>query len=206
MAAEDIDEKKQVAFYTAGVAAWYNTSLEHDKSLFTLSAGGIGLLITLIRTVGVPSAETLVLYIAAMISFLICLVSVLVIFKKNRSHIEQVFQGKQDPDHTLTILDNVAIWSFGIAVLFSAVIGISSAISSYTTKVTQMANENNNAIPGIGMESFNDILKLAPSNLMKKSFNGVASLQPQPLANQTAQPTNTAPPQTPASSQNSGQK
>ncbi len=74
MAAEDINEKKEVAFYTAGVTAWYNTSLEHDKSLFTLSAGGIGLLITLIRTVGVPSAETLILYIAAMISFLICLV------------------------------------------------------------------------------------------------------------------------------------
>jgi hypothetical protein len=46
MATDDNDDikKKEIAFYTAGVTAWYNTSLEHDKSLFTLSAGGIGLL------------------------------------------------------------------------------------------------------------------------------------------------------------------
>ncbi|UOA09740.1 hypothetical protein [Methylobacter sp. S3L5C] len=210
MAAEDINEKKEIAFYGAGVAAWYNTSLEHDKSLFTLSAGGIGLLMTLIRTVGVQSAETLILYIAAMISFLICLVSVLVIFKKNRSHIEQVFQGKQEADHSLTVLDNVSILSFGIAVLFSAVIGISSAISSYTTKVTYMANENNKeeskSVSYSTFDSVNGISNLAPSNLLKKSFNGIGALQPQPIANQTTQPTNTAPPQTPTSSQNSGQK
>ncbi len=210
MAAEDINEKKEVAFYTAGVAAWYNTSLEHDKSLFTLSAGGIGLLMTLIRTVGILSAETLILYIAAMVSFLICLVSVLVIFKKNRSHIEQVFQGKKDSDYSLAILDNIAILSFGIAVLFSAVIGISSAINSYTTKATQMANENNKHIPEVypDLQSFEGISNLAPSTLAKKSFNGVEALQSQPIASQTTQPVSatTTPSQTPTSSQKSGQE
>lgn len=189
MATEDINEKKEVAFYTAGVAAWYNTSLEHDKSLFTLSAGGIGLLITLIRTVGVGSAEILVLYLIAMLSFLICLLTVLVIFKKNRTHIEQVFQGRQDNDPNLAVFDNVAIWSFGIAVLFSAVIGISSAISSYTIKVSQMANEESkkttHGTPTF--DSVNGISNLSPNNLMKKSFNGVGALQPQPVANQNTQ-------------------
>jgi hypothetical protein len=201
MASEDIIEKKEVAFYTAGVTAWYNTSLEHDKSLFTLSAGGIGLLMTLIRTVGIQSAETLILYIAAIVSFLTCLVSVLVIFKKNRSHIEQVFQGKQETDHVLAILDNVAIFSFGIAVLFSAVIGISSAISSYTTKVTQMTNESNkNVSKGVpNFESFEGISNMAPDALLKKSFNGVGALQPQP-ASQASQSTNTTSSQTTSSS------
>jgi len=201
MASEDIIEKKEVAFYTAGVTAWYNKSLEHDKSLFTLSAGGIGLLMTLIRTVGIQSAETLILYIAAMVSFLTCLVSVLVIFKKNRSHIEQVFQGKQETDHGLAILDNVAIFSFGIAVLFSAVIGISSAISSYTTKVTQMTNESNkNVSKGVpNFESFGGISNMTPDALLKKSFNGVGALQPQP-ASQASQSTNTTSSQTTSSS------
>lgn len=131
----------------------------------------------------------------------------LVIFKKNRSHIEKVFQGEQESDHSLAILDNVAIWSFGIAVLFAAVIGISSAISSYTTKVTQMANENNKQVSNrISVcDSVNGISNLAPSNL-RKSFNGVAALQPKPVENQTAQPTNTASPQTPTSSLKSEQK
>jgi hypothetical protein len=139
-----------------------------------------------------------------MVSFLVCLVAVLVIFKKNRSHIEQVFQGQQGVDRSLAVFDNVAIWSFGIAVLFSAVIGISSAISSYTTKATQMANETNkqasNGIPTF--DSVNGISNLAPSNLLKKSFNGVGALQPQPLANQPAQSTSTtaASSQTPTTS------
>ena len=36
---------KEVEFYAANVGAWLNTSLEHDKSILTLSAGGIGLLV-----------------------------------------------------------------------------------------------------------------------------------------------------------------
>lgn len=209
MATEDINEKKEVAFYTAGVAAWYNTSLEHDKSLFTLSAGGIGLLITLIRTVGVQSAETLILYIAAMVSFLICLLTVLIIFKKNRAHIEQVFQGRSDPDQSLAMLDNVAIMSFGIAVLFSAVIGISSAINSYTIKAKQMANEVTKVDQSIPLhESFNGVSNLQQSPDFTKSFNGVAALKPQAAGNEATQSSSatTAASQTPASNQNSETK
>lgn len=51
MSPEEIDDQKRVEYYAASVNAWFNTSLEHDKSLFTLSAGGIGLLITLLTTV-----------------------------------------------------------------------------------------------------------------------------------------------------------
>jgi len=189
----DLIEKKDVAFYQAGVTAWYNTSLEHDKSLFTLSVGGIGLLMTLIRTMGVSSAETLVLYTLALVCFLICLVSVLVIFKKNRSHIEQVFQGIQEIDHNLAVFDNVAIWSFGIAVLLSAVIAVSSAVSSYTTKVTQMAKEDDKkTLNRVSIcDSVNGISKLAPGKLDVglESFNGVVNLQPQSNANQPKQAT-----------------
>ena len=55
MAQNEIDEQKKIEFYAASVAAWYESSLEHDKSLLTLSAGGIGLLITLLTTVGLGS-------------------------------------------------------------------------------------------------------------------------------------------------------
>jgi hypothetical protein len=209
MATEDINEKKEVAFYTAGVTAWYNTSLEHDKSLFTLSAGGIGLLITLIRTVGVQSAETLILYIAAMISFLICLLTVLIIFKKNRAHIEQVLQGRLVPDQSLAILDNVAIMSFGIAVLFSAIIGVSSAINSYTIKAKQMTNETiktDQSVPAT--ESFNGVSNLQQSSDFTKSFNNVGALKPQSAGNETTQSSSatTVAPQPSANNQNSDPK
>jgi len=209
MDTDDTIEKKSVAFYQASVTAWYNTSLEHDKSLFTLSAGGIGLLITLIRTVGIQSAETLILYIAAMVSFLICLLSVLVIFKKNRTHIEQVFQGQTAPDQNLEMLDNVAIMSFGIAVLFSAVIGISSAINSYTIKAKHMANDVSKTDQSVPLrESFNGVSNLQQSPDCTKSFNGIVALKPQNAGSGTSQsPSSTTPTsQNPANNQNSETK
>lgn len=80
MTPEEIKNQKEVEFYAASVNAWFNTSLEHDKSLFTLSAGGIGLLLTLLTTVGLSSAESLVLYIGAILSFLSAIIAILLIF------------------------------------------------------------------------------------------------------------------------------
>ncbi|MCD2451675.1 hypothetical protein GO003_014870 [Methylicorpusculum oleiharenae] len=182
---EDINEKKELAFYAAGVSAWLNTSMEHDKSLLTLSAGGIGILLTLIRTVGIHSPETLVLYVGAIIGFLICLVVVLVIFKKNRTHIEQVLKGHQSSDSNLAFLDNVATGSFGIGALLSTIIGISSAIQTYTIEVTKMTTESSKQFLTIDSArteklSVNGISNMAPkSPVEKKSFDGISALKPQ---------------------------
>jgi len=72
---DGIDHQKHVEFYSAGLTAWYTTRLEHDKGLLTLSAGGIGLLMTLMTTVGVSSAESLVLHVSALVTFLVCLIA-----------------------------------------------------------------------------------------------------------------------------------
>ena len=56
MTPEEIEfQKKQIEYYASCVNAWFNTKLERDRSLLTLSAGGIGLLITLLTTVGLSS-------------------------------------------------------------------------------------------------------------------------------------------------------
>ncbi|MFT0635166.1 hypothetical protein ACMFY5_24075, partial [Pseudomonas sihuiensis] len=70
---QEINQMKEVEFYSANLNAWFNTRFEHDKSLLTLSAGGVGLLITLISTVGVRSIETLILYIFSLFCFILCL-------------------------------------------------------------------------------------------------------------------------------------
>ena len=88
MTQEEIDDQKKIEFYAASVSAWYVSSLEHDKSLLTLSAGGIGLLITLLTTVGLGTAEALVLYVGAISSFVVALISVLRVFRGNQKYIE----------------------------------------------------------------------------------------------------------------------
>jgi hypothetical protein len=43
MTDQEQHDRKDVEHYASSVDAWYNTRLELDKSLLTLSAGGIGL-------------------------------------------------------------------------------------------------------------------------------------------------------------------
>jgi len=46
-------EGKNIAHYAAILNAWIRTKMERDKVLITLSAGGVGLLITLFSTAGI---------------------------------------------------------------------------------------------------------------------------------------------------------
>lgn len=182
------ESQKRVEYYAASVNAWFNTSLEHDKSLLALSAGGIGLLLTLLTTVGLSSAEALVLYIGAITSFVVALVSILVIFRHNRTHIEDILSGNPTSNGPLlTKLDATALWAFAIGVLFTAIIGIAAAIHSYSTKEINMSNENVKRTTGFAMDSFDGASRLqSPTNLAQKSFNNAAILQPQSAASTAA--------------------
>jgi hypothetical protein len=165
---------KNVEFHAASVNAWYSTALEHDKSIFALSAGGIALLVTLLTTVGVPSLWVLLLYGAAIICFLTCLILVLVVFKGNRKHIEEVISGQTvGSDPSLDRLDTATWWSFIVGVVLAAFVGGAAAYNSYA-KELKVANEKQpTAKPGPTMahDSVSGAAKL------QKSFNGVSVFQ-----------------------------
>ena len=188
MTLEEIENQKRVEYYAASINAWFNTSLEHDKSLLALSAGGIGLLLTLLTTVGLSSAEALILYIGAIASFVVALVVILFVFRRNRTHIEDILSGKStSSDPLLAILDVAALWAFGIGVVFTAFIGIAAAVHSYSTKEKTMVNETVKKTENIALGSFDGASSLQPSNcLEKKSFNNAVNLQPKPVASTTA--------------------
>jgi hypothetical protein len=163
---------KEVEYYSAGVSAWYNTSLEYDKSLFTLSGGGVGLLITPLITVGVKSGSLLLVYVAALAAFLTCLVILLVVFRLNRKHLELAIH-KPDAgiDPLLAKLDLAAAVSFGVAILCTAAIGLTAGITSYSKKEIEMDIEKKtNAVP----------------DLLQKSFTGSGALSPQPSSSVVA--------------------
>jgi hypothetical protein len=191
--------QKDVEFYAAAVAGWLNTRLEHDKSLLTLSAGGSGLLITLLTTVGVSSAEGLVLHLLAMFSFLVCLGAVLVIFKKNSSHIEEVLKSGMPPlDPILTKLDNISLAAFVLGIVFSLVIGVSAAINSYSIKEKEMEKANNQKSGAnksvCAADSVNGFSSLKQTGKLNKSFNGVSNLKPVvPQGTSTTTPSATQP-------------
>ncbi len=54
-------EGKNIAHFSVMLSAWVQTKMERDKTLVTLSSAAIGLLITLITTVGVNDWYELVI-------------------------------------------------------------------------------------------------------------------------------------------------
>ena len=181
MTPQEIEEQKSVEFFAAGINAWYNTSLEHDKSVFALSAGGIGLLITLLTTVGLSSSLILHFYIGSILCFFVSLICVLIIFRCNKAHIAQVLAGKNvASDPALENLDLIALIAFGIGAALAVLIGISTAVSSFESKGKIVATENKSQppMPVPLHESFNGIQNLQPQTEFTKSFNGIGDLMP----------------------------
>lgn len=174
----DTTQLKDVEFYAANVNAWFNTRFEHDKSLLSLSAGAVGLLITLISTVGVKSVESLILYIFALACFVTCLGSLLWIFRRNAKHLEDVVTGKSMNDELLNTLDRIAVSTFMVGVVFSSIIGITTAIQSYTEKANKMSEDKKTANLVISQESFAGISAMKPQSKEQASVNNVSNMRP----------------------------
>lgn len=199
---DEFTQQKEIAFYAANVDAWFATALEHDKSVLALSTAGIGLLLTLLTTVGVSSVCALVMYILALTCFVVALVTVLFVFHRNRSYIEEVVAGNASKnDSLLSHADTTALAAFGLGVAFAAIIGITTAVQSYTTKELSMSNESK---PTHSSVRFNDSFNGA-ANLAPQPASGISTAQPtsSPVAS-TTQPVHPAAPSSSATSQGSG--
>ncbi len=171
---KELAQHKEIELYAAGAGAWINTALELDKSLLALSAGGLALLITLLTTGGISEISLLILYFAALLSFLVCIVAVLGIFRRNQAHVEQVIvSGNPAPDPFLTILDRLAVSAFGLGAIFTAIIGISTAAASYSGRGDRMTTD----------QKFRVL-----ADQLGKSLNNLGSLQARPPVVE-AQPT-----------------
>lgn len=172
--------QKQVEYYAATVNAWYATTLEHDKSLFVLAGGGIGIMISLLTTVGFDSYWILVLFAVAILAFLNCLAYLLRIFEGNRDYLEAIVAGPhQDADANLRRWDKVAKNSFLVGVAFSTAVGLTVAalkISSKQTEQNQVTTENQTPSErGTALDSVHGAVRLQP---MGKSFQGAANMAP----------------------------
>jgi len=194
-----LQESKEAEFYSQSVAAWFSSRLEHDKSLLTLSTAGVGVLVTMVQS-AIDSISSLLLYIFAILSFVISLVSVLFIFKMNTTHIEGVINKIERENRLLLILDSVASFSFFLGMLLSAILGMAVAISTLHDKEAKMAEKNQNksvqmqnAFDSVhGLANLQPVAtKTATATDMTKSFQGMTQLQGQnkPMTQSQSQPT-----------------
>lgn len=164
----DQNKEKSIAYYSALVNAWIETKMEGDKSIISLSAGGIGLLVGLLSTVGIRYRWELILYVVAIILFIVSILLVLIVFRRNSKYIEDVIKYNKEYDRPLEILDKLIIYLFIIALVFSSAIGIITALNNY--KGVKMKNTKDIAA------SFNKISLLNPQGT--KSLNEIVNLKP----------------------------
>lgn len=169
---ENLDREKykeyqaqKLSWYSASVSAWFTTRFERDKQLLGLSATSIGLLVTLLRTVGASSYLQLRLFILSLSFFLITVILILYIFGENAVHIEEVLKGNEQPSITLKCLDRIAAISFVVAIVFFIIIGIDYSLLNLSKQEKNMIKDQQISI----QRTFNN-----------DSVNGFAKLKPQP--------------------------
>jgi amino acid transporter len=124
--------EKELAYYGALVNGWIDTKMERDKSLLTLSAGGLGVLITLLSTIGVKELSELILYALASLCFVLTIILCVIIFSRNANYLEKVLKGFQGDDPILTWADRLNSYAFIMAIIFSALIGLTMIIRHIT--------------------------------------------------------------------------
>jgi hypothetical protein len=163
---EDDYKAKSKLFYSAMISAWLNTRLERDKQLLGLSATSIGLLVTLLRTVGVSSRLQIVFFALALFAFLTTLISVVYILGENSTHIENLLAGSETKRKSLTVLDTVAGISFIMGIMLVITIGIHSAVVNLNDKGIAMSQEQ--------------IRNIRIERVQNDSLNGADKLRPQP--------------------------
>lgn len=122
-------EGKNVAHYSVSLSALYQTERELNKTLTILSTAGIGLLVTILTTVGIEHPWELFLYVGAFVGCLVTICSALVLYHLNSKYIENMIRGNAPESSKMKRAYRVSLFAFVIAALFVIAIGIVKVIT-----------------------------------------------------------------------------
>lgn len=173
-------EGKNIAHYSVLLCAWIETRMERDKTLVTLSAAAIGLLVTILTTVGAKHFWEIPLFAVAVAAFLVTIWSTLIIYQLNSQHLEGAIRGSSERDPRFEKYDKRSILAFIIGAIAALLIGISSASYQFTnTEASKMADKEKSS----GHSG-------KPTTL-KRSLDGITKLNPQAPQQTTKSPSQT---------------
>lgn len=161
--------------------AWIQTRMEFDRSVLTLSAGGIGLLITLLTTADQLAPSQFLLASLSVVGFLIALALVLFVFRKNADYLLALAKEDEYPRHHLATADKAIPRVFGISVFLSALafllpladetLGRQPALES-VEKITTISSK---------MTDSRNLPKPPPEKpIGKRSLDGIEAFKPKP--------------------------
>lgn len=164
---------KDIAYYSAILNARISTNMERDKAILTLSSAGIGLIVTLLTTVGVSNLLNAFLLASAIIAFLAAIWFAIIIFEFNGDYLDADLD-EDEPrrrleQRRLRKIDRCIKWSFVVGALLLISAGITSA---YDQSLNQNAMSDK--------EPEKRTIKTVPdsNNTDQKSLGGVTNHNP----------------------------
>lgn len=162
---DSTQQQKDIAYYSALVDAWIQTKMSQDKIFISLSAGGIGLLITILTTVGVQDLWQITLYVGAFVAFAVCVGTSMYILGRNAKHIEEVLNKNASCDYVLRRCDQISLVAFIVgAVLFTAI--------AFTTAVCKLEGKGGEKVTE--KKEVEDTTHWVP---LSESINGIRNLK-----------------------------
>lgn len=197
----EVAKLEAVEMYAATVTAWYATAMEFDRTVVTLSAAAIGLLVAL-ATTGVTTLDRWEAHAfsAALLSFCIALGCMLAVFRLNKEYLVEmvVKRSKARQSHPfLAALDWTALIFFGLGAALAIVVAVATVQKKLASpkEVATMSNKSDSTSRVPVFDSVNKALAMHPE--FGKSFNGAAQLQPSVTPVAPAQPVAAATPVVP---------
>jgi uncharacterized membrane protein YgcG len=160
-------EDKNVALYSILAEAWVNTRMERDKTLVTLSAGGIGVIIAIITTVGTKTYWLLWLFILAFLCFGVCIAACIHIYQQNSKLIEAEMEDNVPKRPKLKPFDKISVGSFYAgAILLCLICWYTAWVGLQEKEVEKMAKTYETTI-------------LPRDRTSEKSLDGIGVLKPE---------------------------
>lgn len=159
-------EEKDIQNYAVQLNAWFNTKLEKDKSIITISSAAVGLLVTILTTKGVHSFCQVVFYFFAFASFLVAIITAVNILDKNAEQIEKDLTGNGNINAILGRSDLIIKLSFYSGIIFTILLGISYGANQFLNDLKEKKVAEENSKPKREdpiFESFTGSNKLKPS-------------------------------------------
>ncbi|EPQ9985162.1 hypothetical protein ACUYO6_002702 [Vibrio vulnificus] len=169
---KEVEQLSGIEFQSQSYGSFYNTTLEKDKSILTLSVAGIGFLLTLLQFTRSISYYELAFFLIAAASYLVAIYCVISIFGKNSTFIIELVN-KRDvsvKQYQLDVLDKTAIRSFYLAIVMTVLLGASTSQSMFTIGEEAMS-DNKQQTQELAINS------CLQASELHKSFQGASALQ-----------------------------
>jgi hypothetical protein len=121
---KELENNKEVEYYSHLVNGWITTRMEKDKAILTLSTAGLGVLVSFFNNISANHYLSLILYGLALLCFIISIISGVWILSANAEYCEAVIGEEEEPANGKLIdcLDKFLMGSFILGLFISIVL------------------------------------------------------------------------------------